>query len=292
MIPKEILRKVRRIEIRTNRVVNESLAGHYSSVFRGRGMEFSEVREYQVGDDVRNIDWNVTSRMGHPYIKKHVEERELTVMLVVDCSASKRFGTAGQAKGEIAAELAALIAFTAIKNNDRVGLLLFTDQVELYVPPKKGVEHVLRVVREILIFRPQHRKTDLALGLDTLNHVQRKRAVAFFISDFLDSGYERQLKLAARRHDLIAVTLEDPREVTLPRLGLLRLQDAETGREMLLDTSRRRVREAFAAEAARREENRAALFRRVGIDRIHIRTDAPYEKPLLQFLRLRERRFQ
>jgi uncharacterized protein (DUF58 family) len=274
MIPKEILRKVRRIEIRTNRVVNETLAGRYSSVFRGRGMEFSEVREYQVGDDVRSIDWNVTSRMGHPYIKKYVEERELTVMLAVDCSASDRFGTTGPSKGEIAAEVAALIAFTAIKNNDRVGLLLFTDQVELFVPPGKGVEHVLRVVREILIFRPQHRGTSLSLGLDTLNHLQRKRAVAFLISDFLDSGYERQLRLTARRHDLIAVTLTDPRESELPRLGLLRLQDAETGAETVVDTSRRKVRAAFAAAAVARQEERQRLFARVGVDRIDIRTRA------------------
>ncbi len=292
LIPREILRKVRRIEIRTNRVVNESLAGRYSSVFRGRGMEFSEVREYQVGDDVRSIDWNVTSRMGHPYIKKHVEERELTVMLAVDCSASDRFGTAGQSKGEIAAEVAALIAFTAIKNNDRVGLLLFTDQVELFVPPAKGVEHVLRVVREILIFRPRHTGTSLALGLDTLNHLQRKRAVAFLISDFLDRGYERQLRLTARRHDLIAVTLEDPRERELPRLGLLRLRDAETGQERLVDTSRRAVREAFARDATARQEERDGLLARVGVDRIAIRTDAPYERPLLQFFRMRERRYQ
>jgi uncharacterized protein (DUF58 family) len=292
MIPKEILRKVRRIEIRTNRIVNETLAGHYSSVFRGRGMEFSEVREYQVGDDVRTIDWNVTSRMGHPYIKKYVEERELTVMLAVDCSASDRFGTASQTKGEIAAEVAALIAFTAIKNNDRVGLLLFTDQVELFVPPAKGIEHVLRVVREILIFKPRHRRTSLALGLDTINHVQRKRAVVFLISDFLDEGFERQIRLTARRHDLIGVTLSDPREASLPSLGLLRLEDAETGREMVVDTARRAVRDAFAREASRRARETENLFRRVGVDRIQIRTDAPYEKPLLQFFRLRERRYQ
>ncbi|MFQ5669737.1 MAG: DUF58 domain-containing protein [Acidobacteriota bacterium] len=292
MIPKDILRKVRHIEIRTNRVVNESLAGRYSSVFRGRGMEFSEVREYQPGDDVRTIDWNVTSRMGQPYIKKHVEERELTVMLGVDCSASGWFGTTAQTKGEVAAEVAALIAFTAIKNNDRVGLLLFTDQVELYVPPAKGVDHVLRVVREILIFKPRHRRTDLALGLDTINHLVRKRAVVFLVSDFLDEGFDRQLRLTARRHDLVAVLLSDPREATLPRVGLLRLQDAETGREAVIDTGWARVRSAFRVAAERRMAAREELLHRVGVDRIAIRTDAPYERPLLQFFRQRERRFQ
>lgn len=292
MIPKEILRKVRRIEIRTNRVVNETLAGRYHSVFRGRGMEFSEVREYQPGDDIRTIDWNVTSRMGHPYIKKYVEERELTVLLAVDCSASDRFGTTAQTKGEVAAEVAALIAFTAIKNNDRVGLLMFTDEVELFLPPAKGVEHVLRVVRELLIFKPQRLGTDLALGLDRVNHLVRKRAVVFLISDYLDSGYERQLRLTARRHDLIAVTLDDPREAELPALGLLRLTDAETGREMVIDTARRSVRRAFAQAARQRHEARAELLRRAGVDRVGIRTDRPYEQPLLQFFRRRQRRFR
>lgn len=292
MIPREILRKVRRIEIRTNRMVNETLAGRYHSVFRGRGMEFSEVREYQPGDDIRAIDWNVTSRMGHPYIKKYVEERELTVILAVDCSASERFGTAAQTKGEMAAEIAALIAFTAIKNNDRVGLLMFTDQVELYVPPGKGVEHVLRVVRELLIFRPRHRGTSLALGLEKLNKMVRKRAVVFLISDFLDEGYERQLRLAARRHDLIAVTLADLREEELPSVGLLRLEDAETGREIVVDTSRRSVRRAFVKAARERREARAELLKRAGVDVVDVRTDHSYERPLLQFFRLRQRRFR
>ena len=292
MIPREILRKVRRIEIRTNRMVNETLAGRYHSVFRGRGMEFSEVREYQPGDDIRAIDWNVTSRMGHPYIKKYVEERELTVLLAVDCSASDRFGTASQTKGEMAAEIAALIAFTAIKNNDRVGLLMFTDQVELYVPPGKGVEHVLRVVRELLIFRPKHLGTSLALGLDKLNNMVRKRAVVFLISDFLDEGYERQLRLASRRHDLIAVTLSDLREEELPSLGLLRLEDAETGREIVVDTSRPGVRRAFVQAARDRRETRDGLLKRAGVDVVDVRTDHSYERPLLQFFRQRQRRFR
>ncbi len=292
MIPREILRKVRRIEIRTNRMVNETLAGRYHSVFRGRGMEFSEVREYQPGDDIRAIDWNVTSRMGHPYIKKYVEERELTVLLAVDCSASDRFGTATQTKGEMAAEIAALIAFTAIKNNDRVGLLMFTDQIELYLPPGKGVEHVLRVVRELLIFRPKHKGTSLALGLDKLNKMVRKRAVVFLISDFLDEGYERQLRLASRRHDLIAVTLADLREEELPSLGLLRLEDAETGRELVVDTSRRRVRQAFVQAARERRETRDGLLKRSGVDVVDVRTDHSYERPLLQFFRRRQRRFR
>jgi uncharacterized protein (DUF58 family) len=292
MLPADILRKVRRIEIRTNRVVNESLAGRYHSVFRGRGMEFSEVREYQVGDDVRSIDWNVTSRMGHPYIKKYVEERELTVVLMVDLSASERFGTASATKGEIAAEVAALIAFTAIKNNDRVGLILFTDRIERTLPPRKGVEHVLRVVRDVLVFRPTHRATDLGLAFDSLNRLHRKRAVVFFLSDFLGRGYEKSLRLAARRHDLIAVTLTDPSEERLPPAGLLRLRDAETGEERVIDASRRAVREAFARGAAERAAARDALLRRVGVDRIAIRTDAPHEPPVIQFLRMRQRKFR
>jgi uncharacterized protein (DUF58 family) len=292
MIPKEILRKVRRIEIRTNRVVNETFSGHYSSVFRGRGMEFSEVREYQPGDDVRSIDWNVTSRMGAPYIKKHVEERELTVILAVDCSASDRFGTSAQSKGETAAEVAALIAFVAVKNRDRVGLLLFTDQVELYVPPAKGVEHVLRVVREVLAFRPRGRATSLSFGLNTVNHLVRKRAVVFLVSDFLDHGYDQALRLASRRHDLIAVALTDPREAEIPAVGLLHLRDAETGRTVLVDTSRRSFRAAFARAARERAARRDSVLRRCGVDRIDLWTDQPYDRPLLQFFRLRERRFR
>ena len=292
MIPREIIRKVRRIEIRTNRIVNETFAGRYHSVFRGRGMEFSEVREYQVGDDVRTIDWNVTSRMGHPYIKKYVEERELTVMLAVDCSASARFGTATQSKGEVAAEVAALIAFTAIKNNDRVGLLLFTDQVELYVPPGKGVEHVLRVVREILAFEPRHLRTDIALALDTLNHLVRKRAVVFLVSDLLDQDYDRQLRLTARRHDLIAVILSDRREQEFPPIGLVHLQDAETGQGRIVDTTSATFRRQWAETSRIRLEERDALLRRVGIDRVDIQTEAPYERPLLQFFRMRQRRYR
>ena len=232
------------------------------------------------------VGWDI------PYIKKHVEEREFTVMLAVDCSASERFGTVEQSKGEIAAEIAALIAFTAIKNNDRVGLLLFTDQTELFVPPAKGIEHVLRVVREILVFRPVHRRTDLARGLDAVNHLLRKKAVLFLVSDFLDRGFDRQLRLTARRHDLIAVCLGDPREEELPPVGLLRLRDAETGRETLVDTSSRVVRAQFAAAARKRNEERDALLRRVGVDRIDIRTDEPYDRPLLQFFRMREKRFR
>jgi uncharacterized protein (DUF58 family) len=291
-LPPELFQKIKAIQIRTQRLVTDVLAGEYESAFKGRGMEFEEVREYQPGDDIRTIDWNVTSRMGHPYIKKYVEERELTVLLAVDCSASDRFGTTAQTKGETAAEVAALIAFTAIKNNDRVGLLMFTDEVELFVPPAKGVEHVLRVVRELLIFKPRHKGTDLALGLDKVNHLVRKRAVVFLISDYLDSGYERQLRLTARRHDLIAVTLDDPRESELPALGLLRLTDAESGREVVIDTSRRAVRRAFAEAARRRHEARAELLRRAGVDLVGIRTDRPYEQPLLQFFRRRERRFR
>jgi len=230
----EIIKRVRRIEIRTNRLVNESLAGEYHSVFKGRGMEFDEVREYALGDDVRNIDWNVTSRMGHPYVKKYVEERELTVMLVVDASASGDFGTVQRTKREVAAEVCALLAFSAIRNNDRVGLLIFTDREEKYIPPRKGRNHVLRVIREVLTTRPKGKGTNLTLALESLSRGIRRRSVAFVVSDFLDAGFEKALRIANQKHDLIAIALSDPRERELPPVGILELEDAESGASMLI----------------------------------------------------------
>src|SRR5256885_4927702 len=221
MLPADLLKKVRRIEIRTNRLVNESLAGEYHSVFKGRGMEFSEVREYQFGDDIRSIDWNVTSRMGHPYVKKHVEERELTVLLLVDLSASGDFGTRRQFKREIEAEICAILAFSAIKNSDRVGLIAFTDRIETFLRPRRGKDHVLRVIREILYFRPQGRTTDIAMALQYMYRTITKRSVVFLISDFLGRGFAQPLRVAARKHDLIAITVVDPREEDLPPVGLL-----------------------------------------------------------------------
>jgi len=290
MLPAEILKKVRRIEIRTNRLVNESLAGEYHSVFKGRGMEFSEVREYQFGDDIRNIDWNVTSRMGHPYVKKHVEERELTVMLLVDFSASGEFGTRRQFKREIAAEICALLAFSAIKNSDRVGLVAFSDRIEKFLSPRKGKDHVLRVIREVLYFRPEGRATDLGLALQFMYRTVTKRSVVFVISDFLAEGYEQPLRVAARKHDVIAVTITDPREEDLPPIGLLDLEDAETGERVLVDASDRRTRERFRIWAAGRRAAREALFRANAIDNLELFTDRSYDAPLVRFFHKRARR--
>ncbi len=290
MLPAEILRKVRRIEIRTNRLVNESLAGEYHSVFKGRGMEFSEVREYQFGDDIRNIDWNVTSRMGHPFVKKHVEERELTVMLLVDFSASGEFGTRRQFKREIAAEICALLAFSAIKNSDRVGFIAFTDRIEKFLSPRKGKDHVLRVIREVLYFRPEGRATDLGQALQFMYRTVTKRAVVFVISDFLAEGYEQPLRVAARKHDVIAVTITDPREEDLPPIGLLDLEDAETGERVLVDASDRRTRERFRTWAAGRRAAREALFRANAIDNLELFTDRSYDVPLVRFFHRRARK--
>lgn len=290
MLPAEILRKVRRIEIRTNRLVNESLAGEYHSIFKGRGMEFSEVREYQFGDDVRTIDWNVTSRMGHPYVKKHVEERELTVILLVDFSASADFGTRRQFKREIEAEICALLAFSAIKNNDRVGLIAFTDRVETFLRPRKGKDHVLRVIREVLYFRPQGRATDIGQALQYMYRTISKRSVVFLISDFLGDDFARPLRVAARKHDVIAITVTDPREEDLPPVGLIDLEDAETGERVLVDATSAATREGFRLWAARRRAEREALFRSVGVDALELFTDRPYDVPLVRFFHRRARR--
>jgi uncharacterized protein (DUF58 family) len=293
MIPREIFTKVRQIEIRTNREVTDVLGGQYHSVFKGRGMEFEEVREYLPGDEVRAIDWNVTARFGHPFVKKFTEERELTVLLVVDVSASGQFGSVRQTKNELAAELAAVLAFSAIRNNDKVGLIMFTDQIEKFVPPKKGRRHVLRVVREILAFQPRGRGTDLPLALDYLNRVQSRRAVTFVVSDFQvtdEESVRKKLGVASKRHDVIALSLRDPREEELPAVGLVELRDAETGERALVDTFDRRVREEFAAKAQLRLEGLRRLLRSASVDQVEIRSDADYVLPLIQFFRMRERR--
>ncbi len=287
MIPAEILRKVRRIELRTRHLVDTVFSGEYHSVFKGQGMAFAEVREYQVGDDIRSIDWNVTARMGHPFVKVYDEERELTVMLMVDASASGDFGTVSQMKGEIGVEICALLAFSAIQNNDRVGLIIFTDDVEAFIPPKKGRKHVLRVIRELLYFRPSRRGTDIGAALDTLNRINKRKSVVFLVSDFLASGYEAALRVSCRRHDLIAVVLQDPRERELPDIGLVEVEDAETGREMLVDTSDREFRVLFRQLNERLEERRDQLFRSVGVDRVDIRTEASYVDALMRFFRKR-----
>lgn len=291
MIPKEILKKVREIEIYTNRLVNDVLAGEYHSVFKGRGMEFSEVREYQPGDDIRSIDWNVTARMGHPFVKQHVEERELTVILLIDASASGNFGTISQMKGELAVELCAVLAFSAIRNHDKIGMLAFTDEVERYIPPKKGRKHVLRVIREMLYLQPQRRGTRIQAALDYLNRMLKRKAVVFLVSDFLDSGYERALRVTSRKHDVIPITITDPRELELPPVGLLEVEDAETGEMLLLDTFDPEVRVAYYELGQQRQAERARLFRSMKLDVIDVRTDRPYTQTLLNFFHRRASRY-
>jgi uncharacterized protein (DUF58 family) len=290
VLTREMIRRIRRIEIRTRRLVNDSMAGEYHSVFRGRGMEFSEVREYQAGDDIRTIDWNVTSRMGHPYVKKYVEERELTVALLVDASGSGDFGSISRMKGAMAAEVSALLAFSAIQNNDRVGLVQFTDRIEKHVPAKKGRTHVLRVIRELLMARPASRGTDIGQALDFAMHVFRKRSVMFLISDFMAEGYESALRRAARRHDLVCLVIGDPREEELPAVGLMEVEDAETGERMVVDTLDPALRRDYRATALRRREERRRLLRKLGIDSVELATDRPYDVPLVRFFDARARR--
>src|SRR5262249_39455837 len=292
MLPRDIVRQVRRLQIRARRAVEDLLGGEYHSVFKGMGIAFEEVREYQPGDDIRTIDWNVTARMGHPFIKRFVEERELTVMLLVDGSASSQFGTRRQAKRSVAAEMAAILAFTAIANNDKVGLITFTDQVERFVPPRKGTRHVLRLIRDILFFQPTRPGTSVREALDFLNRVLRRRAIVFLLSDFLDTGYEKAFQRTGKRHDLIAVPISDPREQELPAVGLLELEDAETGRQVLVDTSSATVRQAFTDEAGKRQAKLRQLANRAGIDLIEVSTDGGHLDALVRFFQLRERRLR
>lgn len=292
MIPKEILKKVRRIEITTRGMVNDVFAGEYHSVFKGRGMDFSEVREYQVGDDIRTIDWNVTARTGHPYVKVFEEERELTVMLVVDASSSGKFGTFDRMKGEIAVEICALLAFSAIKNNDKVGLIIFTNKIEKFVPPRKGKSHVLRVLRELLFFKPEEKETDIGIALEYLNRVVNRRSVVFLVSDFLSKDFEQPLRIANRRHDIVAIHVVDPRETELPDIGYVELEDVETGEVILLDTSDPAVRQQFGRESGKQMTERDKLFKSMNVDAIAIRTDQPYAEPLMRFFKMRAKRFR
>ncbi len=292
MIPREILKKVRRIEIATRGLVNELFSGEYHSVFKGRGMNFAEVREYQYGDDIRAIDWNVTARTGSPFVKVFEEERELTVMLVVDVSASGEFGTIERMKGEIAVELCAVLAFSAIKNNDKVGLIIFSDRIEKFVPPRKGRQHVLRVLRELLYFEPEGRGTNIAAALEYLTHVVRRRAVVFLVSDFLSEGFAKGLSVAGRRHDVIAIRMSDRREWQLPPVGYVEFEDAESGEHVLVNTSDRRFRTAYQANAERTRRSLEETFRKTKVDVIEVRTGEPYVEPLMQFFRERARRFR
>jgi uncharacterized protein (DUF58 family) len=290
VIPKELLKALRKIEITTNRLATEQLSGNYTSGFKGQGLAFREVRQYQPGDDVRTIDWNVSARMHEAYVKVFVEEREMTVMLVVDLSASEQFGTQRTNKAQLAAEVAALCAFSAIKHNDRVGLILATDQIEKIVPPKKGQKHVMRVVREILGAKPERPGTDLKVALETLYHVARQRSVAFLLSDFYASGFERTLSLASARHDVIPVVLLDPRDEQLPNIGLCQFEDPETGETVLVDTADSRVRAYYKRRMARQRQEQIQLFRKLGLDHCVVRTDRPYIRPLRDLFARRARR--
>jgi len=290
VIPKELLKALRKIEITTNRLATEQLAGSYTSVFKGQGLAFREVREYQPGDDIRTIDWNVSARMDATHVKVFVEEREMTMMLVVDLSASQRFGTHTANKSRLAAEVAALCAFSAIKHNDRVGLILTTDQIEKLVPAKKGQKHVMRVVREILGRVPERTGTDLKVALETLHSVARRRSVAFLISDFFTSGYDRALSLAAARHDIIPVMLVDPRDEELPNVGLGSFEDFETGESVIVDTSSAAVRAHYAKQMRGIRAEQVRLFTKLGLDYCVVRTDQPYIKPLRDLFARRARR--
>ncbi len=289
-VPPEILRQVKLLELRTRGLVNSLFTGEYRSVFKGQGMEFAEVREYQPGDEVRAIDWNVTARMRRPYVKRYIEERELTVMLAVDLSGSERFGTARRFKSEIATELGAVLGMSAVRNNDRVGTLLFTDRIEHVVPPRKGRRHALRLVRDLLVFEPEGRGTDVAGAADYLRRMLRHHAIVFVISDFLAPDLEQPLKLLATAHDVVAVTIEDPSEQVLPDIGLARLMDPETGETIAVDTSDPVVRAAFQRTVEGERAARRKLLRRLAIDEIPIRTDEGYVEPLMKFFRARETR--
>ena len=290
MIPREILKKIRHIEIRTKRLVNDLFSGEYHSTFKGQGMEFEEVRQYLPGDDVRLIDWNVTARTGYPYIKKFREERELSVVLLVDASSSGKFGTLDRFKSETAAELCALLAFSAIKNNDKVGLIIFTDQIEKFVPPQKGRSHVLRLIREILYFQPEGTGTDVAGALEYFNRVIKRKSVVFFVSDFLFEGFLKPLQLSNNKHDVIAIRVSDPREAAFEDIGPIELEDAETGQIVLINTGSREFRREFAARAEEDNRNLERNLKLINVDFISIQTGQSYIAPLVNFFKMREKR--
>ena len=289
---RELLRKVRRIQLRADRLVNDVVVGEYRSVFKGRGMEFEEVRAYIPGDDIRSIDWNVTARTGGAHVKRYVEEREMTAVLLVDLSLSGRFGSTHQLKIDLATEISAVLAFSAIKNNDKVGLLIFTDHIEKYIPANKGKRHVLRVIRELLSFEPTAGGTHLAGALEFLNKVLKRKAVVFLVSDFIDTDFERDLAMTRSRHDLIPVRISDPREATLPDVGLIELEDAETGERVLVDTRRRQVRDSFAQTGQADQASLTNLLRSLGTDSLEVSTDRSYMKDLLGYFKRRERRMK
>lgn len=291
MTTRELLKQVRQIEIKTRGLVNEVFSGEYHSVFKGRGMEFSEVREYQPGDDIRSIDWNVTARFGNPFVKIFEEERELTVMLLIDLSGSLSFGSVDKTKQQIAAELSAILAFSALKNNDKVGLILFTDTIEKFVPPRKGKSHVLRIIREVLSFEPHGNQTDIKGALEYFNHTIKKKSIAFLISDFIDDGYDKILRIAGSKHDLIGIVLNDPREKELPKAGLIKLRDAETGQIRYVDSSNKQLRNLFEYYNKQSEEFRKHLFMKSRTDFVEIQAGESYIRPLVDFFKMREKRW-
>ncbi len=291
MLTKDLLKQVRQIEIRTKGLVNQIFSGEYHSVFKGRGMEFSEVREYQFGDDVRNIDWNVTARFGHPYIKIFEEERELTVILMIDLSGSLDFGTEKETKQQIAAKICAILAFSALQNNDKVALILFTDKIEKFIPPKKGKTHVLRIIREILSFKPAGNRTDIKAALEYMNNAIKKKSIVFLLSDFMDKGYEKILRIVGKKHDLVGVVLNDKREDELPKIGLVKMTDPESAKERWIDTGSKSVRDFLSKQRKYLIEQRNSLFIKSRLDSINIYTGRDYVKPLVQFFKMRERRW-
>ena len=287
MEAKDLLKKVRKIEIKTRGLTRQIFAGEYHSAFKGRGMTFSEVREYQYGDDIRSIDWNVTARFNHPFVKVFEEERELTVMLLIDVSASGDFGTHEQLKRSLITEIAAVLSFSAIENNDKIGVIMFSDRIEKFIPPKKGRKHILRIIRELLDFKPQSNGTDISESLRFLTNAIKKRCTAFLISDFRDKGYARSLQVANNKHDVAALHIFDQRETTLPPVGLIRVLDAETGKERWIDTSRRRVRESYAMKWESHVEMMKEIFTRAGVDHVSLQTGADYVKPLMRLFKKR-----
>lgn len=290
MLPAELIKKIRQIEIYTSRAVSATFAGQYESVFKGRGMQFDEVREYTPGDDIRSIDWNVTARTGKPYIKRFVEEREMTVMFAVDLSASGDFGTVNKVKNELAAEFCAVLAFAATKNNDKVGLVIFTDRIELFIPPKKGKAHVLRLIRELLYFKMPRRKTDIPLAIDYLHKVMKRRATVFMVSDFIETDFQKPLGLLNKKHDVVAVSVKDRAEMALPSIGLIEVEDAETGEVMLIDTASAKFRRKYNAAANADFNELKSTLRAINVDCISITTDKPYIHDLVRFFHMRHRR--
>lgn len=291
MLTKELLKQVRQIEIRTRGLVNHVFSGEYHSVFKGRGMEFSEVREYQFGDDIRTIDWNVTARFGHPFIKIFNEERELTVILMVDLSGSLIFGTIEKTKQQVAAELSSILAFSALKNNDKVGLILFTDKVERFVAPRKGRKHVLRIIRDILSFEPTGKTTNLKTALEYMNGAIKKRSIVFLLSDFMDTGYEKIIKVISKKHDLVGIVLDDEKEKAIPQIGMIKFMDAETGEERWVDTNSKTFQKAMAENNWKVREKLKHLFRSSKIDNVEVHTSGDYIRPLVEFFKVRERRW-